>query len=90
MNEDGHQHSKKKSQIAVDAGGEAPSAPAPRPKKVPKAPKAPREGKPKPASDSGEGGHSKTDSLFMQFARLERDGWDQQVDDVLVALSARI
>lgn len=94
MNEDGRHHPKKKAQVVAtsEAGGEAPAAPAPRAKKVPKekAPKAPREPKMKPSKSSGEGGHGKSDSLFMQFARLERDGWNQDVRGLVIALAAGI
>ncbi len=77
---------------APDVGGEVPPPPPPppRPKKVPKekVPKAPREPKPpKPAKTSVEGGHSKADSLFMQFARLERDVWNQDVCSLVVAVA---
>ena len=94
VNEDGRQQPKKKAQVVAssEAGGEAPAAPAPRAKKIPKekAPKVPREPKTKPSKHSGEGGHGKSDSLFMQFARLERDGWNQDVRGLVIALAARI
>ena len=89
VNEDGRQHPKKKAPVVVtsEVGGEAAPAPAPRAKKVPKekVPKAPREPKTKPSKSSGEGGHGKSDSLFMQFARLERDGWNQDVRVTAIA-----
>jgi hypothetical protein len=69
---------KKKSQGASElAGGETPTAS--RSKKNGKVPKVRRDGTPKPSSSSGEGGHGKSDSLFQQFARMEREGWNQEV-----------
>lgn len=82
---------KKKSQGASElAGGEAPSSSSSRSKKTGKVPKARRDGTPKPSSSSGEGGHGKSDSLFMQFARLERDGWNQEVPALRLNRSATL
>jgi hypothetical protein len=77
--------SKKKLQIISNTGKDVLPAPAPDSTKVAKVPKSPREAKSKPLSSSCGRARNKLDSLFMQFAMLERDGWNPDVRSLGVA-----